>query len=135
MGCSPNRSSAAHPESDGQTERVNQTLDQYLRCFVNYFQDDWSSYLLPFAEFAINNSVSSSTGMSPFFVNYDFNPKVDGFKPKETKVLKLSEWLDELSQINLAVSSALRETASRMKRFADTSRSDVTFKVGDVWLG
>ena len=134
VGCSPKRSSAAHPESDGQTERVNQTLEQYLRCFVNYFQDDWSSYLT-FAEFAMNNSVSSSTGINPFFINYGFNPKMDNFCPKETKVLKLTEWLNELSDINLAVSSSLRETAIKMKRNADMHRSDLSFKVGDlVWL-
>ena len=73
--------------------------------------------------------------MSPFFVNYGFNPKMDNFSPKETKVLKLAEWINELRGINIAVSSALREAAVIMKKNADMHRSDSTFKVGElVWL-
>jgi len=55
-----NLSTAYHPESDGQTERVNQILKQYLRMFVSYQQDDWSKWL-PMAEFAYNNTTHSST--------------------------------------------------------------------------
>ena len=50
-----------HPQADGQTERVNQTLEQYLRIHCNYQQDDWSNWL-PVAEFAYNNTESSATG-------------------------------------------------------------------------
>jgi IS30 family transposase len=46
-----------HPEGDGQTERANQTLEQYLRIYCNYQQDNWSE-LLPLAEFAYNNALS-----------------------------------------------------------------------------
>ena len=60
-----NRSTAYHLESDGQTERVNQTLEQYLRIYCDFHQDDWSQ-LLPLAEFTYNNSKNSSTQMSPF---------------------------------------------------------------------
>jgi IS30 family transposase len=55
--------SGYHPEGDGQTERVNQTLEQYLRIFCNYQQDNWAS-LLPLAEFAYNNAPNESTGVS-----------------------------------------------------------------------
>ena len=58
-------STAFHPQTDGQTERQNQTLEQYLRGFVNYQQDDWV-FWLSLAEYAYNNSVHSSTGISPF---------------------------------------------------------------------
>ena len=66
LGVTINLSSAFHPQSNGQTERTNQTLEQYLRCFVSYLQDDWVDYL-PTAEFAYNNSKHSSTSQSPFF--------------------------------------------------------------------
>jgi transposase InsO family protein len=59
-------SSAYHPETDGQTERTNQTPEQYLRCFISYQQDDWSQ-LLHLAEFAYNNIVHSSTKVTPFY--------------------------------------------------------------------
>ncbi len=69
-------SSAFHPQTDRQTERVNQVLEQYLRCFINYEQDNWAS-LLPFAEFAYNNAQHSTTSLSPFFANYGYHPKSD----------------------------------------------------------
>src|SRR6185437_6153401 len=55
-----NLSTAFHPRTDGQTERVNSILEQYLRCYIDYQQTDWSA-LLPVAEFAYNNTIHSST--------------------------------------------------------------------------
>ena len=49
-----------HPQTDGQTERVNQVLEQYLQCSINYQQDDWTEYL-PLVEFAYNNTLHAST--------------------------------------------------------------------------
>ena len=64
--------SGYHPEGDGQTEQTNQTLEQYLRIFCNYQQDNWYT-LLPLAEFAYNKTPSSTTGISPFFVNKGYH--------------------------------------------------------------
>jgi hypothetical protein len=61
-----NLSTAFHPQTDGQMERTNTTLEQYLRCFINYQQDDWFT-LLPIAEFSYNNTVHTSTNQTPFF--------------------------------------------------------------------
>ena len=72
-------SSAWHPETDGQTEIVNAAVNKYLRAFVSFTQDDWTDYL-PLAEFAMNNQVNESTGISPFFANYGFNPRL-GIEP------------------------------------------------------
>jgi len=69
-----NLSTAFHPESDGQTERVNQTLEQYLRSYCSYQQDNWIS-LLPFSEHAYNTSMSQSTKASPFEINSGFSPQ------------------------------------------------------------
>jgi hypothetical protein len=69
-----NKSTAFHPQSDGQTERVNQVLEQYLRIFCDHQQDNWLD-LLPLAEFAYNNARHSSTRMSPFFANYGLHPR------------------------------------------------------------
>ena len=55
--------SGYHPEGDGQTERMNQTLEQYLQIYCNYQQDNWAE-LLPLAEFSFNNSPSATTGVS-----------------------------------------------------------------------
>lgn len=72
-------STAYHPETDGQTERMNAVLEQYLRAYVSYLQNDWAEWL-PLAEFAANLHVSETTGVSPFFANYGFHPRL-GFEP------------------------------------------------------
>ena len=64
-----------HPEGDGQTERSNQTLKQYLRVYCNYQQDNWSD-LLPLVEFAYNNVPSATTRVSPFFTNKGYHPNL-----------------------------------------------------------
>ncbi|KAE8878100.1 hypothetical protein PF003_g37831 [Phytophthora fragariae] len=67
-------STAAHPETDGQTERVNRVLEDVLRSYATSFAS-WSSFL-PMAEFALNNSTHASTGLTPFFVNNARHPRV-----------------------------------------------------------
>jgi len=64
--------SGYHPEGDRQTEQANQTLEQYLRMYCNYQQDNWSD-LLPLAEFTYNNAPSATTGVSPFFANKGYH--------------------------------------------------------------
>jgi transposase InsO family protein len=70
---------AYHPQGDGQTERVNQELEQYLRLFVNQRQDDWTD-LLPLAEFQYNNHIHSSTQHPPFLLESGRLPRM-GFEP------------------------------------------------------
>jgi len=67
--------SGYHPEGDGQTEHMNQTLEQYLRVYCNYQQDNWSE-LLPLVEFAYNNAPSATTSVSPFFANKRYHPNI-----------------------------------------------------------
>ena len=61
-----NLSSCYHPQTDGQAERTNQMLKQYLRCFLSYQQNEWA-IILQFAEFSYNNSIHSSTRVTPFY--------------------------------------------------------------------
>ncbi|MBW0556256.1 hypothetical protein O181_095971 [Austropuccinia psidii MF-1] len=67
---------AYHPETYGQTERVNQILEQYLWMYVNYHQDNWNTWI-PLAEFSYNNSDHSSTKQSLFFTFYGRYPHFD----------------------------------------------------------
>ena len=62
-------STANHPQTDGQTERTNRTLEQYLRIHARHTPSTWSKYLTT-AEIAYNNLTHSSTGMSPFYLVY-----------------------------------------------------------------
>ena len=64
-----------HLEGDSQTERMNQTLEQYLQIYCNYQQDNWSE-LLPLVEFAYNNTPSATTRVSPFFANKGYHPNI-----------------------------------------------------------
>ena len=74
LGTRLQMSTAAHPETDGQTERVNRVLEDVLRSYATSFSE-WSAFL-PLVEFALNNSVHVSSGLSPFYVNYARHPRV-----------------------------------------------------------
>ena len=73
MGTKLAMSTAFHPQTDGQTEHANHTLEDMLQAFVGYRQNDWDDHL-PAAEFACNNAPNASTGMSPFRLNHGYNP-------------------------------------------------------------
>jgi IS30 family transposase len=87
-----------HPEGDGQTERVNQTLEQYLRIYCNFQQDNWHT-LLPIAEFCYNNTPSSTTGVSPFFANKGYNPAFTVHSEYELASLKAQELITDLQEL------------------------------------
>src|SRR5882672_5103681 len=71
-----NLSTAYHPETDRQTERVNQILEQYLRIYINYQQDNWVDFL-PLAKFTYNDTSHSATMVTPFFTNKGSHPKLE----------------------------------------------------------
>ena len=75
-----------YPQTDKQTEKVNQKLEQYLRMFINYRQKQWPKWLGT-AEFVYNNKMYSSTRTLPFKANYEQDPKM-GFKRKKRKNTK-----------------------------------------------
>ena len=75
-------STAFHPQTDDQTERQNQTLEQYLCGYVNYQQDNWV-FWLPLVEYSYNNSVHSSTGVTSFKAIY--SEKLDWGDPSVKK--------------------------------------------------
>ena len=64
-----NSSTAYYPQTDRQTECINQEVEQFLHLFTNHCQTDWSDWLVN-VEFAYNNHEQTSTSMSPFFINY-----------------------------------------------------------------
>jgi len=125
-------STAFHPQTDGQTERLNQTIEAYLRSFVNYEQDDWVN-LLPMAEFAYNNSVTTATGLSPFYANYGFHPTAAN--PSSTGPLNpaskvYAHWMRSVQE---EVTKSLEATRERTRRYADLHRKDPPlYRVGDL---
>ena len=135
LGVKTNLSTAYHPQTDGQTERVNQEVEQYLRLFINHRQDNWADWLA-IAEFAINNRVSTSTQSSPFYLNYGRNPRM-GFEPlRHTKTEAAGDFAERMRKVREEAESALKKAADEMKRFADQGLTESpTYNVGDrVWL-
>ncbi|XP_031758562.1 uncharacterized protein LOC108647661 [Xenopus tropicalis] len=128
-------SSGYHPQTNGQTERTNQTLEQYLRCFSCFLQDNWAS-LLAMAEFAYNNSIHASTKQTPFFSNLGFHPIMIPGIPQDVSVPAAQDRLTFLASNLTTLHQNLLKAQSNFKFFADKKRNpDPEFEVGDmVWL-
>jgi hypothetical protein len=123
--------SSYHPEGDGQTERVNQTLEQYLRIYCNFQQDNWHT-LLPIAEFCYNNTLSSTTGVSPFFANKGYNPAFTVHSEYELASLKAQELVTNLWELYSKLWINIQESQERYQQSTDKNQiSPPEFKVGD----
>jgi hypothetical protein len=125
-------SSSYHPQTDGQTERVNRILEQTLRHYVDYEQTNWDKYLA-LAEFAYNSAVQSSTGYSPFYLNYGFHPRgphdlLTDARPINQDVAEFVEKMESLSKI---ATDRLNEAKARQTMYANEHRRELLFKVGD----
>jgi hypothetical protein len=123
LGIKPRMSTTFHPQTDGQTERLNQTIEGYLRSFVNLQQNDWVE-LLPLAEFAYNNSMTMAHGMTPFYANYGYHP-ASGTAPNSTTVLPVNSiayghWMKAIFE---DCKSELVKASERMKLYANKKRS------------
>ena len=141
LGVSLNYSSAFHPETNGQTEIVNSALNKYLRAFVNFTQDDWVEWL-PLAEFSLNNQTNKITGVSPFFANYGYNPRL-GIEPAEPQPPNLSPSVKEeyfrvdsiaerFRRILTKLSALTRQSQERYEENANTRRSEAPdYHTGD----
>ncbi|MBW0563724.1 hypothetical protein O181_103439 [Austropuccinia psidii MF-1] len=126
-------STSLHPETDGQTERANQILEQYLQMYVSYHQDDWHTWL-PLAEFSYNNAEHSSAKQSLFFTIYGRNPSSDSIHiSQDSPAGKLSTKLQSVQQ---AVKEELESKIRRFRKYADRNTSiPPDFQPGDkVWL-
>ena len=91
--------SGYHPEGNGQTKHVNQTLEQYLHIYCNYQQDNWSELLL-LAEFAFNNTPSATTGVSPFFVNKGCHPNISVHSEYDLVSAHAPEYITNLGELH-----------------------------------
>ncbi|KAI1856182.1 uncharacterized protein JN550_013896 [Neoarthrinium moseri] len=124
-------STAYHPQTDGQTERINQTLEQYLRCYINYEQDNWVE-LLPIAQFAYNNSETESIGTTPFYANYGFNPDMTKEPLPGVLAEKAITHADKLQDLQRNLQQELLFLQQRIKEWNNKKRvKGPTLKEGD----
>jgi hypothetical protein len=109
--------SAYHPQTDGQTECVNQELKQYLWVFVSEQQDNWME-LLPLTEFQYNNHVHASTQHSLFFINTEHHPHM-GFEPNEapSHMETVNEFWDQIVSTLEEAKSALAKAKNDMAQY------------------
>jgi len=123
------------PETDGQTEWTNQTLEQYLCYTMSYQQDDWLA-LLSQAKFTYNNTMHASTGISLFFTNYNFHPKFSLEILRDSVNPSTEERAKRLGQVQQDLMAELKLTQEWQKKQANRRRKDhPNFKVRDkVWL-
>ena len=113
--------SGYHPEGDGQTERMNQTLEQYLRVYCNYQQDNWSE-LLPLAEFAYNNSPNATTGVSPFFANKGYHPNLAVHPERDLTSARAQEYSVDLDSLHTFLREEMNHAQQRYQGPADARR-------------
>ncbi|WAR62559.1 hypothetical protein PtB15_15B145 [Puccinia triticina] len=128
-------STAYHPRTDRQSEIANKAVEQYLRHFVSYRQDDWAP-LLATAEFAYNNNDHTSTGVSPFKANYGFNPLYSGIPSAGQCVPAVAERLRQLAEVQDELKHCLEAAQEAMKSEFDRGvQKTLEWNSGDkVWL-
>ncbi|KAJ1582085.1 hypothetical protein NDA15_001662 [Ustilago hordei] len=133
MGVKHSLSTAYHPQTDGQTERVNQVIEQYLRMYCNYEQNDWAN-LLDTAAFVYNNMVHNSIGVSPFFACYGWNPKAHPDIPQRLGVNDPGrfEYLMDGKERCKYLQEQIREAQRRSVDQYNRKHKDIEFKVGDM---
>ena len=136
MRCCHNLSMAFHPQTDGQTERQNQSLEAYLYIFVDEQQEDWAK-LLPWTKFLYNNSMHTATGKRPFQLNLGRDPQMGLNRPLiqhsqgqirpyvdaqqlQDQITMTWEWLQQANEI--------------YARYYNQYQTDITFAEGNLIL-
>src|ERR1700731_2223797 len=137
LGIQGNPSTAYHPQTDGQTERMNQEIEVYLRSYISFMQDDWSEWLAS-AEFALNNRQHSLTKHSPFLLNYGYHPRMGEISiPKETHTPAATDFVEKLQKTREKAKEALAKAIQYMKTAYDKHKNTKTHEYTKgtlVWL-
>jgi hypothetical protein len=132
-------SSAYHPQTDGQTERLNRILQDMLRNYVDYHQKNWDS-LLPLVEIAYNNAEQSSIGLSPFYFDTGRHPYLPGnllVNPESTRsqVEEVDQFLLRQEQSLAQVREHLKKAQDRQAKYANQHRRPTPdFTIGQLVL-
>jgi hypothetical protein len=133
-------STSFHPQTDGQTERQNQSMEQYLWAFATYKQDNWVDLLL-LAELAYNNTVHVTTRLTLFFANHGYHPEMHFKLPNDASLpvagfrseKAADERLGRLQTARDRLRGSILEAQARQTRY--TGGKEMVFEVGDkVWL-
>jgi transposase InsO family protein len=134
IGIERNLSTAYHPQTDGQTERINQEVEAFLRGYINYAQDDWKEWLA-MAEFQYNDKEHSATKQTPFYLNYGRHPW-KGNIIMTSDVPAVTDFIKKLAEVREEARAALEDNRERMEEQVNRKRRQSReYKRGDkVWL-
>ena len=134
LGIQTKLSMAYHPQIDRQTERINQELEQYLRVFIDYRQEQWPDWLGT-AEFAYNNKIHAATKNSLFKVNYGQDPRMEFEGRRKEKYEAAGKFVKKMRKIQEKAKAVLEKAQEEMRKFVDRKRGKgEEYRVGDLVL-
>jgi len=118
LGIQTKLSIAYHSQTDGQIERINQKLEQYLRVFIDYRQEQWPDWL-GIVEFAYNNKIHVATKILPFKANYGQDPRM-GFERRRKRRYEAAErFVERMKKIQKEEKAALEKAQEKIKKFVN----------------
>jgi hypothetical protein len=132
QGIKRSMSTAFHPQTDGQTERINRVIEAYLRSYCNFEQNDWAE-MLAMAEFAYNNSKRSTTQISPVYANYGYEPRANWPKNIQFRNPASEMYGHYMTSIHEILLSQLKMAQSTMAKYYDRKRRSIEwFQKGEL---
>jgi Integrase zinc binding domain len=129
-------SSSFHSQTDGQTERANRTLEEMLRYYVGYRQDDWCDKLW-YLEFSYNSAKNKTTGQTPFLLNYGQQPLEfsDLLLTRQTNTVpSASDFVAHMQELAKAAGASIEQKNKATAEYQNAKRKDYEFGVGDKVL-
>ena len=134
LGIQTKLSIAYHPQTDGQTERINQKLEQYLRVFIDHRQEQWPDWLGT-VEFAYNNKIHTATKILPFKANYGQDPRIRFEGRRKGKYEVVGKFVERIKKIQEKAKAVLGKAQEEMKKFANRrQKEEEEYRVGDLVL-
>ena len=126
LGINTKLSTAYHPQTNGQTERMNQELEQYLRMFIDHHQEQWLDWLAT-VEFIYNNKMQMSTRVLPFKANNGQDLYMGFEMRKKRKFERTKEFAKRIKEVHKEVEAVLRKSQEEMRKRSEPEE----YRVGD----
>jgi len=118
LGIQTKLSTTYYPQTDGQMERINQELEQYLRVFIDHRQEQWLDWL-GMVEFMYNNKIHTATKISPFKANYGQDPRMVFERRRKRKYEVVGKFVERMKKIQEEAKAVLGKVQEEIKKFAN----------------
>jgi hypothetical protein len=124
-------STAYHPQTDGQTERMNKVMTEVLRSYASANDQDWDKWL-PLVQFAINNSWQESIKTTPFYLNTGGHPQTPVLVKMPNEVPEAKEFAKHIDQVVERAKQAMKAAQDKQRASTNRRKRDVTYDLGDL---